>query len=342
MDMKALFLSLLLSTLWYDQGFSQIGGEGTYQFLDLTNSAKVAALGGTQIAFTDNDLGLTYYNPSLLSDSMRNQLSINYVSYIAGIGVGYAAFAPNLRGRNVFAAGIHYVNYGTFDGASETGQLTGTFKAAEYAINLYYSRILTSQLRIGVNIKPIFSSFEIYQSVGIAADLGITWITKDGRSSIALVTKNLGTQITTYYDNGDREKLPWDIQLGFSERLSNAPLKFFSTLNHLNKWNIAYENNTGNQPAPAAPSDNFSTTFMRHIILGAEIYPEKHVTLRFGYNYQRQKELAVDSHPGLVGFSAGLGVHVAKFKINYGIASFHLAATVHYFSLSTNLSQFIH
>ncbi len=106
--------------------FSQIGGDGTYRFLDLTNSAKVAALGGTQIAFTDNDLDLTFYNPSLLSDSMRNQLSINYVSYIAGIGVGYAAFSPNLRGPDAFAFGIHYVNYGTFDGATETGQLTNT------------------------------------------------------------------------------------------------------------------------------------------------------------------------------------------------------------------------
>ena len=114
--MKNLFLALLFIVYPFGLIFSQIGGEGTYRFLDLTNSAKVAALGGTQIAFTDNDLDLAFYNPSLLSDSMRNQLSINYASYIAGIGVGYAAFAPNIQGRNAFAAGIHYVNYGKFEG----------------------------------------------------------------------------------------------------------------------------------------------------------------------------------------------------------------------------------
>lgn len=340
--MKNLFLTLLLIGYPFGLLFSQIGGDGTYRFLDLTNSAKVAALGGTQIAFTSNDLDLTFYNPSLLSDSMRNQLSINYVSYIAGIGVGYAAYAPNLRGPNAFAVGIHYVNYGNFDGASENGQLTGSFGAAEYALNLFYSRTITPQLKTGINLKPIFSSFESYNSFGIAADLGITYFSKDGLSATSLVIKNIGSQITTFYENGDREKLPLDIQLGFSKKLAHAPLRFFATANHLNKWNLFYLNRTSDASQVIEPSEGFASLLMRHFIFGAEILPEQHVTLRFGYNYQRQKELSVTDRPGLVGFSAGIGVKIAKFNINYGIASYHLAATVHYFSLSANLSQFIH
>ena len=75
--MKILVVTLLLSVSFYNLVFSQNVSYGTYQFLDLPNSAKVAALGGTQIALADNDLGLTFYNPSLLKDSMRNQLSAN-------------------------------------------------------------------------------------------------------------------------------------------------------------------------------------------------------------------------------------------------------------------------
>jgi len=340
--MKTLFYTLLLIGYPFGLLFSQIGGDGTYRFLDLTNSARVAALGGTQIAFTSNDLDLTFYNPSLLTDSMRNQLSINYVSYIAGIGVGYAAYAPNQHGTNAFAVGIHYVNYGTFDGASENGQLTGSFGAAEYALNLFYSRTITPQLKTGINLKPIFSSFESYNSFGIAADLGITYFSKDGLSATSFVLKNIGSQITTYYDNGDRENLPWDIQLGFSKKLAHAPLRFFATANHLNKWNLSYLNRTGDASQVIEPSEGFTSLLMRHFIFGAEILPEQHVTLRFGYNYQHQKELSVTDRPGLVGFSAGIGVKIAQFNINYGIASYHLAATVHYFSLAANLSQFIH
>jgi hypothetical protein len=338
--MKILLLTLFIIVTFFGGGVCQPGGEGVYKFLGLTNSARVAALGGTQIAFADNDLNLTFYNPSLLSDSMRNQLSVNYVSYMAGIGVGYAAFTPELKGRNAFAAGIHFINYGAFEGASETGELTGSFRAAEYALNLYYSRILTSRLKIGINLKPIFSSFESYHSVGLAADLGITYVSDDQHSAIALVLKDLGSQLTTYYDNGKREPLLPNLQLGFTQRLNQAPVRFYATLDHLNNWNLAYEYLSGNKPL--LQSENLTSTLMRHLILGGEIYPGQHVTLRFGYNYRRQKELAADTRPGLVGFSAGLGVKISKFNLNYGIASYHLAATAHYFSLSTNLSQFIH
>jgi len=338
--MKTLFLTLLLIGYPFCLLFSQIGGEGTYRFLDLTNSAKVAALGGTQVAFTDNDLDLTYYNPSLLVDSMRNQLSVNYVNYIAGIGVGYVAFAPNLRGTNTFAIGIHYVNYGTFAGASENGQLTGTFTAAEYALNLYYSRQIAPRLRGGINLKPILSSFESYNSYGLAADLGITYSSKDGLWAGSLVAKNIGSQITTYYQNGNRELLPWDLELGYSKKLTHAPLRFLITANHLNKWNLSYLSRSGDPFQGTEPTEGLASLLMRHFIVGAEILPEQHVTLRIGYNYQRQKELSVSERPGLVGFSAGFGLKIAKFSINYAIANYHLAATVHYFSLSTNLSQF--
>jgi hypothetical protein len=338
---KNLLLGLFFVGYPFGCLFSQIGGEGIYRFLDIPNSAKVAALGGSQIAFTDNDLDLTFYNPSLLSDSMRNQLSVNYVQYIAGISVGYASFAPNLKGPNSFAIGIHYVNYGTFEGASETGQQTGTFSAAEYAFNLFYSRTITPQVRVGINLKPILSSFESYQSFGLAADLGITYTAKNQLSVFSFVARNIGRQITTYYDNADREKLPWDMQLGFSKKLAHAPIRFLVTADHLNRWNLSYLNSQNDAAQPDEKSDGFTSLLMRHLVFGAELIPEQHVTVRFGYNYQRQKELAIGNRPGLVGFSAGLGVKIAKFNLNYGIASYHLAATSHYFSIAVNLSQFV-
>lgn len=339
--MKIGIVVVLLSVLCSNLLFGQNGSNGTYQFLDLPNSAKVAALGGTQLALTDNDVGLSFYNPSLLKDSMRNQLSVNYVSYIAGIGVGYAAFSPNSKGPNTFAVAVHYVNYGTFEGASETGQLTGSFNAAEYAINLLYSRDILPRFRGGINLKPIFSSLENYHSFGIAADLGLTYNSSNYRSAIALVARNIGRQITTYYQNGNSEKLPWDIQLGFSQRLTNAPVRFLITANHLNEWDLGYSDQSADLISAARSKENFTSLVMRHLIFGGEISPDPHIVLRFGYTYQRRKELALDSRMGMVGYSAGLGIKLGKFNVNYGIASYHLAAAVHYFSLTTTLSEFI-
>ncbi len=36
----------------------QIGGKGTYQFLNLPNSARIAALGGNFLTINDDDIGL--------------------------------------------------------------------------------------------------------------------------------------------------------------------------------------------------------------------------------------------------------------------------------------------
>ena len=119
-------------------------------------------------------------------------------------------------------------------------------------------------------------------------------------------------------------------------------VKFFFTANHLNKWNLSYLNRSGDESQIIEQFEGIASLLMRHFIFGAEILPEQHVTLRLGYNYQRQKELSVTDRPGLVGFSAGVGVKISKFNINYGIASYHLAATAHFFSLAANVSQFIH
>ena len=86
--------------------FGQVGGEGTYRFLDLTTSARSAALGGYQVALDDNDLDLVFHNPALLRDTMRNQLVLNYVDYFSDIKFGYASYAWHLNKIGTVATGI--------------------------------------------------------------------------------------------------------------------------------------------------------------------------------------------------------------------------------------------
>ena len=68
---------------------------------------------------------------------------------------------------------MHYINYGKFQEALETGELTGaTFNAAEYALYMIYSNSY-KRLKYGATLKPVFSVFESYRSFGIAADAGV-------------------------------------------------------------------------------------------------------------------------------------------------------------------------
>ncbi len=325
---------------------AQIGGTHTYDFLNLINSARVASLGGDVIAINDNDFNLSYHNPALLNPEMNHDMVLNYVNYFTDINYGYAAYATNIKDYGIFSGGIEYINYGKFIAADEKGIVTGEFKAAEYAINLIYSRAIDSTFRVGVNVKPIISTLEKYTSLGLAADFGIIYNKPRSLFTAALVVKNLGTQLKGYTD--ERESLPFNIQLGISQKLKHAPLLFSVTYDHLEQWDLTYTKTeevssldplSGQEPTQSS-IDKIADQFMRHIILGVEFNPIKNFYIRGGYNYRRRQEMLIESKTSTIGFSWGFGIKISKFYLSYGRATYHLAGASDHFSISTNLDSF--
>ena len=71
---------------------------------------------------------------------------------------------------------------------------------------------------------------------------------------------------------------------------------------------------------------------MRHVILGVELIPHKNFYFSAGYNYQRRRELEIDSKVSTVGFSWGFGINTSFLNIEFGRATYHLAGS------STNVS----
>jgi opacity protein-like surface antigen len=340
MSRKFIFIIYFLLAVF--AGKAQIGGETTYQFIELTNSARVAALGGTQVALTDSaDLNLPFHNPALLHKGMHNSVLVNYVNYFADINFGYASYARHYEGIGNFALGMHYINYGDFKEATEEGDLTGNyFNAAEYSLNMIYSSHY-KRLSYGATLKPIFSVFESYRSFGLAADLGVSFGSKDTLTHVALVAKNIGGQITTYYQDGNREPVPFDLQAGISSKLRYAPVIFSLTMHHLNNWDLANsEDNENSLENMYEREESFAKQIMRHVVLGVEILPSDNFTLRAGYNYQRRQELKFDQRLSTVGFSLGFGVKIKRFRFDFATSRFHLAGSSNLFSLAVNLNDF--
>lgn len=349
--MKALRILLILILFPALTLSAQVGGTYTYAFLNQTNSARVAALGGKSVAIPEGDLNMPFHNPSLLSEEMHNHLVLNYVDYFSDIYYGYAAYARSFEGIGNFAAGIHFIDYGSFPYADVNGIRSGYFKASEYALNLIYSRKIDSMFTVGVNLKPIYTSFESYNSLGVAADIGITYYNPARFFTAALVFKNIGTQITTYYGGAEREKLPFEIQAGVSQKLAYAPFRFSFLFQHLQRWDLQYDSELDDNSFNFADETNtagnkkledFGDNLLRHIIIGMEFMPGKNFYASFGYNYLRRQELKISNTPGMVGFSWGFGFKLAKIHFSYGRASYHLAGASNHFSLSTNLSEFYH
>ena len=343
--MKKLLLFILGIGVCYLQGFSQVGGRHTYEFLNLVSSARVAAFGGKYISSYDDDLGLVYHNPSLLNSDMANHLSLSYVNYYSDTKYGYVSYARKINKNRNIALGIQYINYGTFTAADENGTVTGTFKAADYAFNVAVSQPIDSFLNIGADVRPIFSSYERYQSFGLSTDFGITYHNSAKLRALALVVRNFGTQIKTY---SSYETLPFEIQFGFTQKLRYAPFAFSITAQHLEMPDMTspelVDDNqnltTDEQPASKRVIDKVAENMMRHLIFGVEFTPIKSFNLRVGYNYQRRQEMKLNGHPATVGFSWGFGLSISRFQISFARATYHVAGSTTHIAVATDLSSF--
>lgn len=323
--------------------YSQIGGKSVYQFLNLVTSPRQAALGGKTITIYDYDVNQAQFNPATINPEMDNRLSINYGSYFGEVTYGTASYAYTYdRHIQTFQAGVNYVNYGEFDGYDENGMETAGFTGSEIALSFGYSyNVPYTDFHFGASGKLISSSLETYQSFGGAIDLGALYIDEDNDINYALVIRNIGTQFTTYA--GEREKLPLEIMAGISQEVENVPIRWHLTLENLQQWNLAFsnparaENNIDGGSTPEKTS--FFNNALRHVVIGAELFPKKSINLRVGYNFRRGEELRLIDQRNFSGISAGLGIKMGWLKFDYSYSRYTLAGNTSLFGLTINFAD---
>ena len=321
--------------------FAQLGGNATYQFLNLMSSPRQAALGGKIITNVDYDVTQGLYNPATINLEMDNQLALNYANYLGDISYGTAAYAYTIDRRvQTFHAGITYVNYGSFDGYDENGNSTGTFTGNETALSFGYAfQIGFSDFYAGANIKLISSKLEQYSSLGGALDFGLIYINEYLEFNAALAIRNLGTQFTTYA--GLNEPLPFEIDLGFSQKLKNVPIRWHLTFENLQQWPIAAANparvNTdliGNQTQEEI---GFLSQLIRHTLVGAELFPDSGFNIRLGYSFRRAEELRILEQRNFSGLSFGIGIKFNKLRFSYTHARYSSASNTSFLGIQISL-----
>lgn len=321
--------------------YAQLGGESTYQFLNLVSSPRQAALGGKVITNFDYDVVGGLYNPAAINVEMDNQLALNYSSYLGGISYGTAAYAYTWdRHVQTFHIGMTYINYGTFDGYDQSGNSTGTFTGNEAALSFGYAyQVPFTDFYLGANGKIITSSLEQYSSIGGAVDIAAMYINERLDFHAALVVRNLGTQFTTYA--GMQEKLPLEINFGMSQTLENVPIRWHLTFENLQQWPIGESNPArattdldGNQTQEKV---GFLNETLRHTIIGAELFPDRGFSIRAGYNFRRAEELRIVDQRNFSGLSFGIGIKLNKMRFSYSHARYSGASNTSFFGLQIDL-----
>lgn len=322
--------------------FGQIGGKSVYQFLNLVTSPRQAALGGKVLTFYDSDVNQAHFNPATINPEMDNHLSLNYGSYYGDVTYGTASYAYTYDRRlQTFFGGVNYVNYGKFEGYDENGQQTSNFTGSEVALTLGYAyNIPGSDFYFGANTKFISSALESYTSFGAAIDLGALYIDTENDVNWALSIRNIGAEITPYADT--REKIPLEVMAGVSQLMENVPIRWHVTLENLQQWQLAFSNPNRAEGSLDGGSTEEKVSFfnnaLRHVILGAELFPEKGFNLRLGYNFRRGEELRIVEKRNFSGLSVGFGLKIKNLKFNYSYSRYTLAANTSLFGLTINFS----
>jgi hypothetical protein len=299
--------------------FSQ-DGNNTYDFLRLPASVHISAIGGYNVSIVEHDPSTVFHNPALLGGEMDGLINVNYLNYISDVSVGSAIFTKAFKERSAIGIGATYINYGKMQETSPENVILGTFSAQDMSLQAFYSYDLTDKWRGGLSLKALYATLADYSSFGLAVDAGLSYFDADKDFSFGLTLKNIGAQLKTY--NTERQKVPWDIQMGFTKRLAHAPLRISFTGIYLNRWKLEHVDKT-----PDKKEDTFLQTAIKHLVIGVDFVPSENFWIGLGYNPKTKDDMRLLSGNSLGGFSAGTGIRVSRFSISVSYAQYHPSAS---------------
>lgn len=312
---------------------AQVGDEA-YGFLRLPSSSHVNALGGHTVSLIEPDPSLGFHNPALLGGEMDNMVNLNYMNYISDINAGSAIYTKAFKECGTWGVGATFFNYGNIKEYSDKNDYIGDVSAKDIAVQGFFSYDLSDKWRGGVSLKYLYSSMADYNSMGLGVDAGLSYYDADKKFSFGLAFKNIGAQLKSYYD--ERQKMPWDIQMGISKQMAHAPIRISLTAMYLNKWNFDYTDDSDKD----YKGDSFGKKLFKHLVIGVDWLPSDNLWIGVGYNPKRSMDMKLDGANALAGFSAGAGLHVKMFDVSASVAKYHPSALSVMLSISTALSGF--
>lgn len=320
-----------------------LGGNSVFNFLKLSNTPQLTALGGVNVSQYSNDLGLAFTNPSQLRSSMHSQMNTVFNDFYGGIKVYHLSVGYHHPALNTnFSWGLNYFSYGNTTETDASGNVSGMFRPTDWVMQVSASHSYEEKWNYGATIKFISSNYGQYRSSGLAMDVGVLFHDSAKLVTASAVARNMGFQLKKY--NGtDPGDLPFDLQAGITKRFAHAPFGISLTAQRINKFDINYNDtsfNNENGFENGAKKFSFGK-LINHLVLATTVYPAGKLELMAGYNFLRRKELNIgNASNGLNGFSVGAGVLFGKLQIRYARAYYQNNSAFNQLGLNLQLNEY--
>jgi len=279
----------------------------------------------------DGDISQFFENPATLDSVSSKNLFFHFNPYFADVFVYSGAYSFDIANAGTFAAGIHYINYGSFDMTDETGNELGTFQAQDFTFQVGKAHQL-GPFTLGANLKIAHSSIDSYGSTALLMDIG--GVFRPSKNwTVAMVMENMGFKISEY-TSFSSPSIPFDFKIGTSFKPQYMPLRFTLTTTNL------VDENAHNEEETTGRSNNTIDRVWSRVNLGAEVLLSDNFQLLIGYSHKRKQDLRLDDLGGGAGLSYGLMVRVKRIELRFSRATFHAAGGSSFISLRTDLNDF--
>lgn len=298
-----------------------------FNFLSLPYSAHVTGLGGHNISLIEDDITLVAQNPSLLSSVSSKTVGFNFLTFMKGSKAGSVAYAQTVGERGTWGVNTQFVGYGSMNETLPTGEVIGKMHAQDICINGSYAYLLGERWSGGATGKIIYSHYGEFSSCALAVDLGVNYFLEDQGFSLSAAARNIGGQVKAFGDH--HERLPFDLEAGFTKELGHAPISISVTLVDLTRWSKDDYYSTDGKISNGRILTN-------HFNLGVDIKPARFLYLAAAYNFRRAYEMKAAGSSHAAGLSFGAGVYLKKFSAGIGYAKYHVGAPTLSFNIAYN------
>ncbi len=196
---------MFISSMIFGASKTRRGTAGAPELLIPVGARNIAMSGAFVAGLTGIEAAA--WNPAGVSGMDGNvEVIFSRTSWLADIGVNYAAFASNFGGSNYFGMTLRSLNFGeisvtTTDKPDGTGE---TFSPNFVTLGFLFSKKMTDRILFGADFKIVQEGIMRESATGFVLDAGVQYTVQQNGLNIGVSLKNLG--LNMIFDGPDLEE----------------------------------------------------------------------------------------------------------------------------------------
>ncbi|MBH08982.1 MAG: hypothetical protein CMG74_01290 [Candidatus Marinimicrobia bacterium] len=312
---------LFLSLSWSQSLFPILGGQraGTsvFSFLNIGVSARAVGMGESVVAL-NQDAASIYYNPAIIAQLDKTEISISQIQWPADIQYDYFSITRHVFGRNYLGISGGILHMQPMEETTEYFP-TGTgnyFLYQDKFIALSYGAKMTDRFSFGITLKHVSETLADYSMNAVLMDMGTFYWTGYRSLRFCASLSHFGRQVAP---DGYFNKRILDMNSG-QEIIDITNFEQFSPPTIFRVGGAIDPVKTDKQHLAVSLQLNHPVDNAEYIVTGIEYSFIKTLFIRGGYKFNKNEENYT--------FGAGVIIPIGplKLRVDYGYANFqHLS-----------------